>query len=187
MDRPDGKGREAILNVHVKGKPLEPDVNLTTIAKGTPGFAGADIENLVNEAAILAARRNKQTIGDAGVPGGGGAGDRRPGAQSRIITPKEKEIIAYHEAGHALVGHMLPNSDPPYKITIVTRGMAGGYTRYLPEEDRPCVRAASSRTMLAAALGGRCAEELSSAKQHRPLQRPEQATSSRGTWSRSTA
>ena len=103
MDRPDAKGREAILNVHVKGKPLEPDVNLRTIAKGTPGFAGADIENLVNEAAILAARRNKQAIG---MPEFQEAVERvvaGPERRSRIISTREKEIIAYHEVGHALV------------------------------------------------------------------------------------
>ena len=136
MDRPDAKGREAILNVHIKGKPLEPDINLATIAKGTPGFAGADIENLVNEAAILAARRNKRAIG---MPEFQEAVERviaGPERRSRLISDEEREIVAYHEAGHAVVMQMLPNADPVHKITIVSRGMALGYTMPLPEEDR---------------------------------------------------
>ncbi len=159
MDRPDAKGREAILNVHIKGKPLEPDINLTTIAKGTPGFAGADIENLVNEAAILAARRNKRAIG---MPEFQEAVERviaGPERRSRLISDEEREIVAYHEAGHALVMQMLPNSDPVHKITIVSRGMALGYTMPLPEEDRLLYSREKFRDELAGLLGGRVAEE----------------------------
>ena len=159
MDRPDAKGREAILNVHIKGKPLEPDINLTTIAKGTPGFAGADIENLVNEAAILAARRNKRAIG---MPEFQEAVERviaGPERRSRLISDDEREIVAYHEAGHALVMQMLPNSDPVHKITIVSRGMALGYTMPLPEEDRLLYSREKFRDELAGLLGGRVAEE----------------------------
>jgi cell division protease FtsH len=159
MDRPDAKGREAILNVHIKGKPLEPDINLTTIAKGTPGFAGADIENLVNEAAILAARRNKRAIG---MPEFQEAVERviaGPERRSRLISDEEREIVAYHEAGHAVVMQMLPNSDPVHKITIVSRGMALGYTMPLPEEDRLLFSRERFRDELAGLLGGRVAEE----------------------------
>jgi len=159
MDRPDAMGREAILNVHIKGKPLEPDINLATIAKGTPGFAGADIENLVNEAAILAARRNKRAIG---MPEFQEAVERviaGPERRSRLISDDEREIVAYHEAGHALVMQMLPNSDPVHKITIVSRGMALGYTMPLPEEDRLLYSREKFRDELAGLLGGRVAEE----------------------------
>ena len=159
MDRPDAKGREAILNVHIKGKPLEPDINLATIAKGTPGFAGADIENLVNEAAILAARRNKRAIG---MPEFQEAVERviaGPERRSRLISDDEREIVAYHEAGHAVVMQMLPNSDPVHKITIVSRGMALGYTMPLPEEDRLLYSRDRFRDELAGLLGGRVAEE----------------------------
>ena len=149
-----------ILDVHTKGKPFEKDVNLEVLAKQTPGFSGADLANLVNEAAILAARRNKKKITmdefneavDRVIAG--------PERKSRVITPKEKEIIAYHEGGHALVGYLLPNSDPPYKVSIVSRGMAGGFTRYLPEEDSHLRSRKQFKDMLAAALGGLCAEEL---------------------------
>ncbi len=159
MDRPDAKGREAILQVHVKGKPLEPEINLTTIAKGTPGFVGADIENLVNEAAILAARRNKRAIG---MPEFQEAVERviaGPERRSRLITDEERQIVAYHEAGHAVVMQMLPNSDPVHKITIVSRGMALGYTMPLPEEDRLLYSRDKFRDELAGLLGGRVAEE----------------------------
>jgi cell division protease FtsH len=160
LDRPDSKGRQMILEVHTKGKPFEKDVELGVLAKQTPGFSGADLANLVNEAAILAARRNKKKIGmtefneavDRVIAG--------PERKSRVITPKEKEIIAYHEAGHALVGHLLPNADPPYKISIVSRGMAGGFTRFIPEDDRHLMSRSQFKDMLATSLGGLCAEEL---------------------------
>ena len=160
MDRPDAKGREAILNVHVKGKPLEPNINLGNIAKGTPGFVGADIENLVNEAAILAARRNKKLIG---MPEFQEAVEKvvaGPERRSRIISVKEKEIIAYHEVGHALVRRMLPKCDPVHKISIISRGMALGYTMSLPEKDRLLVSKTKFEQDLSAMLGGRVAEQV---------------------------
>ena len=159
MDRPDAKGREAILNVHVKGKPLEPEINLATIAKGTPGFVGADIENLVNEAAILAARRNKRTIGMLEFQEAVERVIAGPERRSRLITEEERQVVAYHEAGHALVMQMLPNSDPVHKITIVSRGMALGYTMPLPEEDRLLYSRDRFKDELAGLLGGRVAEE----------------------------
>ncbi len=159
MDRPDMKGREAILRVHVRGKPLDPNVNLETIAKGTPGFVGADIENLVNEAAILAARRNKRSIGMAEFQEAVERVIAGPERRSRIISDREKEIVAYHEAGHALVMHMLPNADPVHKISIVSRGMALGYTMPLPKEDQLLYGRNKFRDELAGLLGGRVAEE----------------------------
>jgi cell division protease FtsH len=159
MDRPDMKGREAILKVHVRGKPLDPQVNLETIAKGTPGFAGADLENLVNEAAILAARRNRRSIG---MPEFQEAVERviaGPERRSRIISDQEKEIVAYHEAGHALVMQMLPDTDPVHKISVVSRGMALGYTMPLPKEDQLLYGRNKFRDELAGLLGGRVAEE----------------------------
>ncbi len=160
MDRPDMKGREQILKVHVRGKPLEPSVELENIARGTPGFVGADLENLVNEAAILAARRNKRAIG---MPELQEAIERvigGPERRSRIISAKEKEIIAFHEAGHALVRRMLPKCDPVHKISIVSRGMALGYTMSLPENDRVLVSRTKFEQDLSSMLGGRVAEEL---------------------------
>ncbi len=139
LDLPDINGRTGILQVHAKGKPLDSSVNLETISRQTVGFSGADLANLVNEAAILAARRNKKTIAmiefeesiDRVIAG--------PERKSRIINAKEKEITAYHEAGHALVARKLPNADPVHKVSIVARGMIGGYTRLLPAEDRHMV------------------------------------------------
>ena len=160
LDRPDVKGRRAILEVHSKGKPLDNGVSLELIAKQTPGFSGADLSNLVNEAAILSARRGKKKIM---MPEFDEAVDRviaGPERRSRVISQKEREIIAYHEAGHALVGHLLDDADPPYKISIVSRGMAGGFTRFLPEEDRHLHTKTQFRSMLAATLGGLVAEEL---------------------------
>ncbi len=160
MDRPDRKGREQILQVHARGKPLEPAVDLGTIARGTPGFVGADLENLVNEGAILAARRNKRAIG---MPELQEAVERvigGPERRSRIISQKEKGIIAYHEAGHALVRRMLPKCDPVHKISIISRGMALGYTMSLPETDRVLVSKAKFEQDLSAMLGGRVAEQL---------------------------
>src|SRR3970040_1272067 len=127
LDRPDIKGRKAILEVHAKGKPLDSGVNMEVLPKQTPGFSGADLANLVNEASILAARRGKKKVT---MPEFDEAVDRviaGPERKSRVISQREREIIAYHEAGHALVGHLLPKADPPYKISIVSRGMAGGF------------------------------------------------------------
>ncbi len=160
LDRPDIKGRKAILEVHSKGKPLDGAVNMETLAKQTPGFSGADLANLVNEAAILAARRGKKKIT---MPELDEAVDRviaGPERRSRVISKKEREIIAYHEGGHALVGYLLPHADPPYKISIVSRGMAGGFTRFLPEEDRHLYSRSQFQDMLAATMGGLVAEEI---------------------------
>ncbi|MFA7296546.1 MAG: ATP-dependent zinc metalloprotease FtsH [Dehalococcoidia bacterium] len=160
LDLPDVKGRRAVLDVHAKGKPLEAEVKLETIAKQTPGFSGADLANLVNEAAILAARRNKKRIGMSEM---NEAVDRviaGPERKSRVITPIEKKIIAFHEAGHAVVGHFLPKADPVFKVTIVARGMAGGFTRSLPSDDRRLQDRSYYEAMMAQALGGHVAEEL---------------------------
>ena len=160
LDRPDIKGREAIIQVHVRGKPLAEDVDLRTLAKATPGFVGADIENLVNEAAILAARRNRKVIG---MPEFEESVERviaGPERKSRLMSEEEKRITAYHEAGHAVVAHVLPKCDPVHKVSIVARGMAAGYTIALPEEDRRMLSKAKFMDDLAFALGGRAAEEL---------------------------
>jgi cell division protease FtsH len=160
LDRPDMRGREAILKVHVKGKPLAPEVNLGTLAKSTPGFVGADLENLVNEGAILAARRNKKVIGQLDLEEAIERVIAGPERRSRLISEAEKRIVAYHEAGHAIVAHVLPNTDPIHKITIVARGMAGGYTMALPQEDRTLMSRGKFLDDLAFTLGGRAAEEL---------------------------
>jgi cell division protease FtsH len=160
LDRPDMRGREAILKVHVKGKPLSPEVNLATLAKSTPGFVGADLENLVNEGAILAARRNKKVIGQLDLEEAIERVIAGPERRSRLISEEEKRIVAYHEAGHAIVGHVLPNTDPVHKVTIVARGMAGGYTMSLPQEDRTLMSRGKFLDDLAFTLGGRAAEEL---------------------------
>ncbi|MCC9074898.1 ATP-dependent zinc metalloprotease FtsH [Litorilinea aerophila] len=161
MDRPDLKGRRAILDVHVRGKPIAPDVDLDAVARQTPGFVGADLENVVNEAAILAARRNKRAIGMAELQeaveriGMGG-----PERRSRLMSPREKEVVAYHEAGHALVARLCEHSDPIQKITIVPRGGAGGYVWRVSEQDRVLVSRSYFLDNIAVALGGRVAEEL---------------------------
>ncbi len=160
LDRPDIRGREGILGIHVRGKPLSQDLDLNTLAKSTPGFVGADIENLVNEAAILAARRNKKVIGMDEFQESIERVIAGPERKSRLISDDEKRITAYHEAGHALVAHILPNCDPVHKVSIVARGMAAGYTISLPEEDRRLVSEAKLKDDLAYALGGRTAEEL---------------------------
>ena len=160
LDLPDVKGRRAVLDVHVKGKPLDTDVDLETVARQTPGFSGADLSNLVNEGAILAARRNKKRIG---MPDLNEAVDRviaGPERKSRVITPQEKRIIAYHEGGHAVAGHFLPKADPVFKVTIVARGMAGGYTRSMPADDRRLQDRSYYEAMMAQALGGHVAEEM---------------------------
>jgi len=159
LDRPDIAGRMAILKVHIKGKPLQDDIDLEVLAKQTAGFSGADLANLVNEAAILAARRSKTQIE---LPELEESIDRviaGPERKSRRVSPKEREITAYHEAGHALVSKKLPNADPVRKITIVPRGMAGGYTRFL-EEDRTMYTRSQLLDTLAMLFGGHAAEEL---------------------------
>jgi cell division protease FtsH len=160
LDRPDVRGREAILKVHVKGKPLEEDVDLATVAKQTPGFVGADLENLVNEAAILAARRNKRTIGNDEFQESIERVIAGPERKSRILSDEEKRIVAYHEAGHAVVMHVLPDADPVHKVSIIARGMMGGFTLALPEEDRTLVARNKLRADMTGLLGGRVAEEL---------------------------
>ncbi|MHB8112692.1 MAG: ATP-dependent zinc metalloprotease FtsH [Bellilinea sp.] len=160
LDRPDVRGREAILKVHVKGKPLEPDIDLTTLARATPGFVGADLENLVNEAAILAARRNRKSISQPEFEEAIERVIAGPERKSRLINPDEKKIIAYHEAGHAVVMNSLPEHDPVQKITIIARGMAGGYTIALPSEDRTMMPRKKLVADMIGLLGGRAAEEL---------------------------
>ena len=160
LDQPDVNGRKAILNVHSKGKPMDPTVDLEVIAKQTPGFSGADLANLVNEAAILAARRNKKKIDLSELEESIDRVLLGPERRSRVISQKEKGIIAYHEAGHALVARSLPNADPVHKISVVARGMAGGYTKQLPAEDRRLHSINQLRDIMTTFLGGRAAEEL---------------------------
>jgi cell division protease FtsH len=160
LDRPDLRGREAIFKVHVRGKPLAADVDLNELARLTPGFVGADIENTINEAAILAARRSKKSIGMDEIHEAVERVIAGPQRKSRILSEEEKEIVAYHEAGHAVVGHMLPNCDPVTKVTIISRGMALGYTLAMPEEDRNLQSRARFNDELAMALGGKAAEEI---------------------------
>jgi cell division protease FtsH len=160
LDRPDIRGRREILDVHVKGKPLDKQVDLDDLARRSPGFSGADLANLVNEAAILAARRNKKTISQ---PEFTEAVDRviaGPERRSRIITEDEKRIIAYHEGGHAVVQRALPKCDPVTKVTIVSRGMALGYTMSLPAEDRYLHSKTEFEDKLAGMLGGHVSEEI---------------------------
>ena len=160
LDRPDMNGRKQILQVHTQGKPLSDDVDLGIIAKLTPGFSGADIENLVNEAAILSARRDKKATGMMELRASIEKVIAGPERKSRLIGADEKRIIAYHEAGHALVMHLSPNCDPVYKVSIISRGTALGYTMHLPEEDRYLQGRAKFMDDLASVLGGRVAEEL---------------------------
>lgn len=160
LDRPDVKGREAILRVHVKGKPLAPEIDLGILARATPGFVGADIENLVNEAAILAARRNKKTISQSEFEEAIERVIAGPERRSRLISADEKKIIAYHEAGHAVVMNALPEADPVQKVTIVARGMAAGYTMALPAEDRTLTPKKKLLAEMVGLLGGRGAEEV---------------------------
>ncbi len=160
LDRPDVKGREAILKVHVKGKPLEPDVDMASLARGTPGFVGADLENLVNEGAILAARRNKKAIGQTELEEAIERVVMGPERKSRLISDEEKRIIAYHEAGHAVVANAIAEADPVQKVTIVGRGQAGGVTWFRPDEDRILMSRKKLLATLAYCLGGRAAEQL---------------------------
>jgi len=160
VDRPDLEGRKAILRVHTRGKPLSPEIDIDVLARRTPGFTGADLANMVNEAALLSARHGKKLIDmeemeeaiDRVVAG--------PEKKTRLISDREKEIIAYHEAGHAIVAHTLPNADPVHKISIIPRGRSLGYTLTLPTEDRYLVTKSELVDELAMLLGGRVAEEL---------------------------
>jgi cell division protease FtsH len=160
LDLPDMNGRQQILNVHTKGKPMAANVDLGAVAKLTPGFSGADIENLVNEGAILAARRNLKAIGMLELQQSVEKVIAGPERKSRLIHPEEKRIVAYHEAGHALVMHLLPHCDPVHKVSIISRGMALGYTMHLPVDDRYLQHRSKFMDDLAAMLGGRTAEEI---------------------------
>ncbi len=160
LDRPDIRGRMAILEVHTRNKPLDKTVSLEVLGKQTPGFSGADLFNLVNEGAILAARRNKKIIGMSELEEAIDRVIAGPERKSRVISEREKIITAYHEAGHALVARMMPNGDPVHKLSIVARGMMGGYTRFLPSEDRSLWTRAQFRDSLASLLGGHVTEKL---------------------------
>ena len=160
VDNPDTKGRRAILDVHVRGKPIGEDANLDALARRTPGFSGADLANMVNEAALLTARRGKKRIG---MPEFDEAIERviaGPQRKSRILSPKERELTAYHEGGHALLGKLVPQANPPHKVTILPRGMALGYTIPLPQEDKYTVTRSEILANITAILGGRVAEEI---------------------------
>ncbi|MCA9939122.1 MAG: ATP-dependent zinc metalloprotease FtsH [Anaerolineales bacterium] len=159
IDRPDVRGREAIFKVHMKGKPLASNVDVEILAKATPGFVGADIENTVNEAALLAARRNRKSIGMTEFQEAIERVQLGPERKSRVMTQEEREITAYHEAGHAIVSHMLPHASEVRKVTIIPRGMAGGVTWYL-DEDLNYLSRSKFKAMIATALGGRVAEEI---------------------------
>ena len=159
IDRPDMRGREAIFRVHLRGKPIANAVDVAVLAKATPGFVGADIENTVNEAALLAARRNKKNIGMTEFQEAIERVQLGPERKSRIMSPEEKELTAYHEAGHALVSHYLPHAQTLRKVTIIPRGMAGGVTWYM-DEDTSFLTRSKFEAMIATALGGRVAEEI---------------------------
>jgi len=160
VDRPDLKGRLGILKIHARGKPVSGDVDLEVLARRTPGFTGADLANLVNEAALLAARHGKKEVDMLELEESIDRVIAGPERKTKIISDKEKRVIAYHEAGHALVGHMLPNTDPVHKISIIARGQALGYTLSLPTEDRFLTGRAQMTDDLAMYLGGRVAEEI---------------------------
>jgi cell division protease FtsH len=160
LDRPDMKGREEILKVHIKGKPIAADVDLSVLAKSTPGFVGADIENLVNEGAILAARNNKKQIHQHDFEEAIERVIAGPERRSRLISEEEKRIIAYHEAGHAIVMASLPEADQVQKISIISRGMAAGYTIALPQNDQTLVSKNKMIAEMIGLLGGRASEEI---------------------------
>ncbi|HYM50523.1 MAG TPA: ATP-dependent zinc metalloprotease FtsH [Candidatus Limnocylindrales bacterium] len=160
LDRPDIRGRRAILEVHARNKPFDGQVDLEVLARQTPGFSGADLSNLINEAAILAARNNKKAITQPELEEAIARVIAGPERKSRMITEKEKSVIAYHEIGHALVAKSLPNADPVHKVSIISRGMALGWTLQLPTEDRYLVSRSELQDTMAVMLGGRVAEEL---------------------------
>jgi cell division protease FtsH len=160
VDRPDRNGRRKILEVHTKGKPIDNSVDLDTLAAGTPGFTGADLANLVNEAALLAARRGRKTIGELELEEGIMRVIAGPEKKTRLLSEHERKVTAYHEMGHALVGHYLPNCDAVHKISIVSRGQALGYTISLPSEDKFLTTKSALMDQMAMTLGGRAAEEL---------------------------
>ncbi|MGQ9497422.1 MAG: ATP-dependent zinc metalloprotease FtsH [Desulfotomaculales bacterium] len=160
VDMPDINGRKEILKVHVRGKPLDDDVDLDVLARRTPGFTGADLANMVNEAALLAARRNKKKIGMAELESAIERVIAGPEKRSRVISDKEKRLVAYHEAGHAVVSYHLPNTDPVHKVSIIPRGRAGGYTLLLPREDRYYMTKSQLLDQVTMLLGGRVAEDV---------------------------
>jgi cell division protease FtsH len=160
VDRPDRNGRRKILEVHAKGKPLAQEIELDTLAAGTPGFTGADLANLVNEAALLAARRGRKTIGQEELEEGIMRVIAGPEKKTRLFSEEERKVTAYHEMGHALVGHYLDQDAEVHKISIISRGQALGYTISLPREDRYLTRKSTLMDQLASFLGGRVAEEL---------------------------
>jgi cell division protease FtsH len=160
VDRPDRKGRQQILEVHAKGKPLDKEIDLDVLAAGTPGFTGADLQNVINEAALLAARRAKKTVGQLELEEGIMRVIAGPEKKSRLFSEKERKITAYHEMGHALVGYYLEHTDEVHKISIVSRGQALGYTISLPAEDRYLTTKGALMDQMAMTLGGRAAEEL---------------------------
>jgi cell division protease FtsH len=160
VDRPDRNGRKKILEVHAKGKPIASEVDLDTLAAGTPGFTGADLSNLVNEAALLAARRGKKTIDQEELEEGIMRVIAGPEKKTRLLSEEERKVTAYHEMGHALVGHYLDQDTDVHKISVISRGQALGYTISLPREDRYLTRKSTLMDQLAATLGGRAAEEL---------------------------
>jgi cell division protease FtsH len=160
LDRPDIKGRRAILDVHARNKPLDSTVDLDVLARQTPGFSGADLANLINEAAILAARANKKVIGMDELEEAIARVIAGPERKSRRISDHEKEIIAYHEVGHALVMKALPHTDPVHKVSIISRGMALGWTMSLPEEDKYLISRDELMDQIAGIMGGRVAEEI---------------------------
>jgi cell division protease FtsH len=160
LDRPDVRGREAILKVHTRGKPLSGDVDLETLAKSTPGLVGADLENLVNEAAIFAARKNRKSIGMRDFDEASERVILGQERKSRIMTPRERRIVAYHEAGHAILVHLLSNSNQLRKVTIIPRDMALGVTWYMPVDDNHMGTYQEFRSDIAVAMGGRIAEQI---------------------------
>ena len=160
VDRPDIRGREQILDVHSKGKPLGDGISTTDLARQTPGFTGADLANLINEAALLAARRDKTRIDQPELEEAIERVIAGPERKTRVMTDEEKELTAYHEGGHALVGYALPKLDPVHKVTIIPRGRAGGYTMVLPLQDKYYEKRSELVDQLAYALGGRTAEEI---------------------------
>jgi cell division protease FtsH len=160
VDRPDRIGRRKILEVHAKGKPIAPEIDLDTLAAGTPGFTGADLANLVNEAALLAARRGKKVIQQEELEEGIMRVIAGPEKKTRLLSEEERKITAYHELGHALVGHYLEHTDEVHKISVISRGQALGYTISLPREDKYLTTKTALMEQLAMTLGGRAAEEL---------------------------